>query len=222
MQPIDGEDLICLRQLASLGGIRGPVKISTQALGEILGISQQTASRRVLALERKLLISRNTESSGQFILITQMGEEVLRREFTAYSKIFEEAGNKYTLKGTVVSGVGEGRYYMSIPHYQEMFTKLCGFAPYQGTLNVKLNPQSLQLRARLESLDWLIVPGFKDEHRQFGDARCLLCTISGISCAIVAPLRTHHPSEIIEVISGERLREKLNLTDGTAVEVLVG
>ncbi|HJJ54883.1 MAG TPA: DUF120 domain-containing protein [Methanocorpusculum sp.] len=222
MHTIDGEDLMCLRQLASLGGIRGPVKISTQALGDLLGISQQTASRRVLALEREHLISRSTDASGQFILITQVGEEVLRREFTAYSKIFDESENKYTLKGIVVSGVGEGRYYMSIAHYQEMFTKLCGFAPYPGTLNVKLNPQSLQLRARLESLDWLIVPGFKDEHRQFGDARCLPCAISGIPCAIVAPLRTHHPSEIIEVICSERLREKLSLTDGSAVEVLIG
>ena len=222
MQTIDGEDLICLRQLASLGGIRGPVKISTQTLGEMLGISQQTASRRVLALERDHMISRSTESTGQFILITPEGEEVLRREFAEYTKIFTETGEKYTLKGTVVSGVGEGRYYMSIDHYQQMFTRLCGFSPYPGTLKIKLNPQSLQLRARLESLNWLIVPGFKDEHRQFGDARCLLCSISGIPCAIVAPLRTHHPSEIIEVIAGCRLREELNLTDGCAVEVVAG
>ncbi len=221
MNPIDGKDLMCLRQLASLGGIRGPVKISTQVLGEKLGLSQQTASRRVLSLEHEHMISRSVESTGQFILITQTGEELLRREFTEYSKIFSEPSEKYSLKGTVVSGVGEGRYYMSIAHYQELFTKLCGFTPYPGTLNVKLNPQSLQLRARLESLDWLIVPGFKDEHRQFGDARCLMCSILGIPCAIVAPLRTHHPSEIIEIIAGKRLREKLGLTDGTPVEVLV-
>ncbi|HJJ27717.1 MAG TPA: DUF120 domain-containing protein, partial [Methanocorpusculum sp.] len=57
--------------------------------------------------------------------------------------------------------------------------------------------------------------------RQFGDARCLLCSISDVPCAIVAPLRTHHPTDIVEIISGERLREKLNLTDGTLVDVIV-
>ena len=222
MKSINGDDLICLRYLATLGGLKSPVKTSTQTLGEELGISQQTASRRVLTLEKEKLITKNIESSGQSILITTLGEEYLRREFAEYSKIFSAEDEKYILKGNVVSGVGEGRFYMSIPHYQEMFTKLCGFTPYPGTLNVRLNQQSLQIRSRLESHDWMIVPGFKDEHRQFGDARCLLCSIDSVPCAIVAPLRTHHPTDIVEIISGERLREKLNLTDGTPVDVIIG
>lgn len=221
MASINGDDLICLRFLASLGGLKSSINISTQALGEQLGISQQTASRRVLSLEKEGLITKNIESSGQSILISSLGEEYLRREFAEYSKIFSTDDEKYILKGSVVSGVGEGRYYMSIPHYQEMFTNLCGFTPYPGTLNVRLNQQSLQLRSRVESRDWMIVPGFKDEHRQFGDARCLLCSISDVPCAIVAPLRTHHPTDIVEIISGERLREKLNLTDGTPVDVII-
>lgn len=221
MASINGDDLICLRFLASLGGLKSSINISTQALGEQLGISQQTASRRVLSLEKEGLITKNIESSGQSILISSLGEEYLRREFAEYSKIFSTDDEKYILKGSVVSGVGEGRYYMSIPHYQEMFTNLCGFTPYPGTLNVRLNQQSLQLRSRVESRDWMIVPGFKDEHRQFGDARCLLCSISDVPCAIVAPLRTHHPTDIVEIISGERLREKLNLTDGTLVDVII-
>ena len=222
MALINGDDLVCLRTLASLGGIKTPVKISTQMLGEMLEISQQTASRRVVSLERANMITRSIEASGQFILITPLGEEHLRREFSEYCKIFNTEEEQYTIKGVVTSGVGEGKYYMSIPYYHDMFTKLCGFTPYLGTLNVKLNQQSMQIRNRLESADWLIVPGFKDEHRTFGDARCLMCSISGIPCAIVAPLRTHHPSEIIEVISGVRLREKLNLTDGDSVDVIIG
>ncbi|HJJ39516.1 MAG TPA: winged helix-turn-helix transcriptional regulator, partial [Methanocorpusculum sp.] len=121
METINGDDLICLRYLATLGGLKSPVKISTQSLGEQLGISQQTASRRVLSLEKEKLITKNIESAGQSILITALGEEYLRREFAEYSKIFSTEDEKYILKGNVVSGVGEGRYYMSIPHYQEMF-----------------------------------------------------------------------------------------------------
>ena len=221
MSVIDAEDTACLKKLALLGGITGPVRISTQVLGDMLGISQQTASRRLQSLERKHMVTRTADSNGQFVLVTQEGEEHLRREFSEFCKIFNTVSDQYIMQGVIVSGVGEGRYYMSIPHYQNQFTELCGFTPYPGTLNVKLNPQSMQIRNKLESLEWMIVPGFKDEHRQFGDARCLKCKIAGISCAIVAPLRTHHPSEIIEVIAGERLREKLGVADGSPVEVII-
>ena len=105
--------------------------------------------------------------------------------------------------------------------YSDKIQEICGFTPYPGTLNVKLNPQSMQIRNRLESLEWQIIPGFTDEHRQFGAVRCLKCTIGGIPCAIVAPLRTHHPSEIVELISGKRLREALNAEDGSAVEIVI-
>ncbi|MDO5844694.1 MAG: DUF120 domain-containing protein [Methanocorpusculum sp.] len=217
MIEIDGEDIICLKKVALLGGCCGPVKISTQKLGDMLGLSQQTASRRLMHLEKMHLVTRTTESSGQYVLLTKEGEELLRREFSEYAKIFEQSNERYILKGVLVSGVGEGRYYMSIPHYQEKFFEICGFEPYSGTLNVKLNPQSLQIRKRMDALEWSIIPGFKDEHRQFGDAKCIKCKISGIDCAIVAPVRTHHPSEIIEIISGTRLRDKLSIKDGDEV-----
>ncbi|MBO5118319.1 DUF120 domain-containing protein [Methanocorpusculum sp.] len=219
MTNIDAEDTLCLRKLASLGGIKGPVRISTQALGEMLGISQQTASRRLLSLERLKMVTRTAESSGQHVLITAEGEEHLRREFAEYCKIFDDSSELYSMQGVVVSGVGEGRYYMSI--YSDKIQEICGFTPYPGTLNVKLNPQSMQIRNRLESLEWQIIPGFTDEHRQFGAVRCLKCTIGGIPCAIVAPLRTHHPSEIVELISSDRLREALSAEDGSAVEIVI-
>ena len=221
MNTLDGEDSLSLRKLAVLGACLGPVKISSQPLGEMLGTSQQTAARRILSLEKEGMISRTTESSGQYILITKEGEEHLRREFSEYSKIFERGSEKYVLTGTVVSGVGEGRYYVSIPHYLDIFSKLCGFKPYLGTLNVRLNPQSMQIRNRMESMEWIIVPGFKDENRQFGEARLLKCKISGYDCAIVAPGRTHHPPEITEIICAERLRDKLQITDGDMVEIIV-
>lgn len=219
MDKIDGEGIACLKKLATLGGCNGPVKLSTQKLGAILGLSQQTASRRLLHLEKMKMVTRTTDSTGQYVLLTKEGEELLRREFSEYRKIFDNDSKQYTLKGTLVSGVGEGRYYMSIPQYHKNLSDICGFAPYHGTLNVKLNRESMEIRKRIDSLEWIIVPGFKDENRQFGDARCLKCKIMGIECAIVAPGRTHHPSEIIEIISSERLRDKLSLKDGDDVTV---
>jgi riboflavin kinase len=45
---------------------------------------------------------------------------------------------KMKLFGRVVSGKGEGRYYMSLPPYKEKFKNILGFEPYEGTLNIKL------------------------------------------------------------------------------------
>ncbi|HJJ47039.1 MAG TPA: DUF120 domain-containing protein [Methanocorpusculum sp.] len=221
MSGINAEDAACLKKLALIGGIMGPIRVSTRSIGDMLGISQQTASRRLQSLERNHMVTRITDSNGHFVLVTQEGEKFLRREFSEFFKIFTTASNQYVMTGVIVSGVGEGRYYMSIPHYQNQFAGLCGFTPYPGTLNVKLNPLSIQIRNKLESLEWMFVPGFKDEHRQFGDARCLKCKIAEIPCAIVAPIRTHHPSEIIEVIGEDRLREKLGLIDGSSIEVII-
>ena len=222
MVTVDAEDTLCLKRIAAMGGCKGPVRLSTQSLGEQLGISQQTASRRLRSLETAHLISRTTESSGQFVLVTKTGEELLRREFSEYCKIFDRIGGHYVLTGSVISGVGEGRYYMSIPHYQEKFTELCGFTPYPGTLNVKLNPQSVLVRKRIDTLEWITVPGFSDEHRTFGEARCIPCRIDNIPCAIVVPDRTHYPEDIIEVISGVPLRGTLGLSDNDSVEVEIG
>ncbi|MDR0980389.1 MAG: DUF120 domain-containing protein [Methanocalculaceae archaeon] len=222
MVTVDAEDTLCLKRIAAMGGCKGPVRLSTQSLGEQLGISQQTASRRLRSLETAQLISRTTESSGQFVLVTKIGEELLRREFSEYCKIFDRIGGHYVLTGSVISGVGEGRYYMSIPHYQEKFTELCGFSPYPGTLNVKLNPQSILVRKRIDTLEWITVPGFSDEHRTFGSARCIPCRIDNIPCAIVVPGRTHYPEDIIEIISGVPLRGTLGLSDNDSVEVEIG
>ncbi|MDR3102703.1 MAG: DUF120 domain-containing protein [Methanocalculaceae archaeon] len=222
MVTVDAEETLCLKRIAAMGGCKGQVCLSTKSLGAQMGISQQTASRRLRSLETAHLISRTTESSGPSILVTKAGEDLLRREFSEYCKIFDRIGGHYMLTGNVISGVGEGRYYMSIPHYQKKFTNLCGFVPYLGTLNIKLNPQSVQVRKRIDTLEWTSIPGFSDEHRTFGEARGLPCRIENIPCAIIVPGRTHYPEDIIEVISGVPLRGTLGLADNDSVVVKIG
>ena len=48
---IPAEDLQCLKAIALRGGCKGPVFVSTQSIGTMLAISQQTASRRLKGLE---------------------------------------------------------------------------------------------------------------------------------------------------------------------------
>ncbi|RXE55645.1 riboflavin kinase [Methanoculleus taiwanensis] len=213
------EDLQCLKAIALLGGCSGPIWMSSQTFGKSLDISPQTASRRLISLERQNLITRSLRPDGQYVAVTPQGESELKREYTEYARIFSRKKERHTLAGTVISGLGEGRYYMSIPHYREQFAEKLGFEPYPGTLNIRLNPLSIQVRKELDTRHWIDIDGFTADNRTFGGAYALPCRIGGHPCAIVVPTRTHYPEDIIEVIAGCELRKELSLTDNDTVEV---
>ena len=75
---IPAEDLQCLKEIALRGGCRGPVFVSTQSIGEMLAISQQTASRRLKGLETQGFITRTMAADGQHVTLTRHGEEELQ------------------------------------------------------------------------------------------------------------------------------------------------
>ncbi len=219
---IAAEDLQCLKAIAVRGGCRGPIFVSTQSIGEMLGISQQTASRRLKSLETAGLITRALAADGQHVTVTKPGEEVLRKEYQEYCRIFAEGSEQYLLSGAVVSGIGEGKYYMSLGPYKEQFAGALGFEPYPGTLNIKLAPSSLTTRKKIDALDWTRIKGFSTDGRTFGDARCIPCRIGTIKCGIVVPGRTHYPEDLIEVIAPIALRRKLGVEDNDSINVEVG
>ncbi|KLK88577.1 riboflavin kinase [Methanoculleus sediminis] len=216
---VEAEDLQSLKTIALLGGCRGPIWLSSQSLGNVLDISPQTASRRLIALERQQFVVRTMKPDGQYVAVTREGEQALKREYTDYVRIFNPDQRGYTLTGTVISGLGEGRYYMSIPHYKEQFGECLGFEPFPGTLNIRLDAASIEVRKLLDHAGWIDIPGFTADDRTFGGARVLPCRIRGQKCAIVVPSRTHYPEDIIEVIAGCELRKALNLNDNDTIEV---
>jgi len=215
------EDLQCLKEIALKGGLKGPVWVSSQTLGSALGTSPQTASRRLQSLERHRLLSRSVNPDGQYVTVTRSGEETLRHEYADYCRVFGSGREEFLLQGTVISGLGEGRYYMSLEPYVQQFSEKIGFAPYPGTLNIRLEPSSLQVRKRLDQLEWVQIKGFSAEGRTFGDARCLPCRIDGIPCGIVIPGRTHYPDDVLELIAPVSLRESLRVKDMDEVKVEV-
>ncbi len=219
---IPAEDLQCLKVIAVRGGCRGPVFVSTLSIGEMLRISQQTASRRLKGLETGGFITRTLAADGQHVTVTKAGEEVLRKEHQEYNRIFAEGGKSYQLSGAVVSGIGEGKYYMSLGPYKEQFGAALGFEPYPGTLNIRLAQSSLPVRKKLDALDWTRIKGFSTDGRTFGDARCIPCRIGIIKCGIVVPGRTHYPDDLIEVIAPLALRRKLGVEDNDSINVEVG
>ncbi|HOB18897.1 MAG TPA: DUF120 domain-containing protein [Candidatus Methanoculleus thermohydrogenotrophicum] len=216
---VEAEDLQSLKTIALLGGCKGPIWLSSQSLGSKLGISPQTASRRLIALERQRFIVRSMKPDGQYVVVTREGEQQLRREYADYIRIFNPKRKQYVLTGTVISGLGEGRYYMSIPRYREQFNKHLGFEPFPGTLNIRLDPTSIPVREEIEHIEWFEVPGFTADDRTFGGVKALPCRIRDYECAIVEPSRTHYKTDVIEVIAELELRKALNLNDNDVIEV---
>ncbi len=214
-------DLQCLKAIALMGGCRGPVWISSQSFGDSLSLSPQTASRRLKSLEGQRLIDRSLRPDGQYVAVTREGEKALRREYTDYLQMFGEGGGPYSLTGSVISGLGEGRYYMSLPAYQDQFRKVLGQDPFPGTLNLRLSSASGDVKKKVDALPWTRIQGFVQDGRTFGDARSLPCRIGEIPCAIVVPGRSHYPDDVIELISPVELRVALGLSDGDLVTVEV-
>ncbi len=215
------DDLVCLKAIALLGGLSSAVSVSSQSLAQELSISPQTASRRLISLENTHMISRVMRGDGQYVTITHAGEENLRVEYAAYRRIFETHDRHYVLEGELISGLGEGRYYVSVEGYASQFSKKLGITPYPGTFNVKLSPTAIETRRKLDAMKWTEIVGFTDHDRTFGGAKALKCTINGYACAILIPGRTHYPEDIIELISAERLRDVLGTEDGAAIIIEV-
>lgn len=216
------EALAALKALAELGAGRQDVATSSGALAERLGVSQQTASRKILELLDLGLVQRRLATRTQLLRITPKGLDLLRREFEALRAILEEApeGRTLTLQGKVATGLGEGGWYISRRGYQAALEKLLGFKPFYGTLNIALEGPEAAKLGELRARDGMLVQEFQDEGRTFGAVKCFRASLRGVDAAAVLPLRGHH-TDVLEVVAPVHLRERLGLRDGDDVTIEV-
>ncbi len=118
-------------------------------------------------------------------------------------------------KGVLVTGLGEGKQFMSIPKYKEKIKEHLGFDPYPGTLNLKLNGKRDDLLKKFKPLR---IDGFKLGIKEFGGLDCYKAKIKNIEGFIVVPDFTKHTDQI-EFIAPVYLRSELEIKDGDEIQV---
>lgn len=209
-----------LIQLAKEGASRGGVRISLSWLADRSGISRQTAARRLAELEGQGLIERTMEPRGQNVRITSAGLAVLRAFHQELGSILKPIPRSMKLSGRVATGIGEGSYYMSQTQYIRQFEKEAGFAPYPGTLDIKLEKDSVGLKEMITRLPSKEVPGFETKERAFGPVKFFPAKLRKSRVVMVLPLRSHY-TDILEIIAPQNLRKALGLKDGDIVQVEV-
>ena len=151
------------------------------------------------------------------------------------------------LRGVVSAGLGRAHIFMAQTHYQNQFKKILGFTAWPGTLNVKVDNESLQKYVALrtksgisskglgddiiskskeistECFSMQKIDGFERDGASFGGATTFIAKIDSenaeaVNCAILIPDLTRHV-DVVEVISSHFLREKLELVNGDFVEI---
>ncbi len=206
-------DEILLLLLRS-GAHQKPARFTTAELGAEIGISQQTASRRLTELGKEGYVER----SAAGIRLTKKAYDEMAKTYAVMKSIFEA---KLEIAGTIVTGLGEGAYYTSLEGYRKQMKDKLGFEPHLGTLNIRLRDEESWKKEQLLSSEPIIISGFKDKERSYGDLYAFPCRIEGLDCAVIMPLRTSHGPQILEIICGSDIRKRLRKKDGDKLTVVL-
>ncbi len=207
-----------------MGASRGSVALNTHQFAEILEISQQGASRRLLELEREGLIERRVSRKGQLIKLTAPAIGLLTQHYLDLKTIFEApGGERLFFEGTAFTGLGEGRYYMSHEGYHRRFVEKLGFDLFPGTLNLRLtSARDLDERHRLEQSKGIMIPGFANAARTYSAVKLLRAKLNRtVDGAVLLIERTHYGKDVLEVVAPIDLRKRFKIRDGDRVNVEV-
>ena len=124
---------------------------------------------------------------------------------------------KISFTGTVFSGAGEGRKFIDLPWVKQQIEEKLGFTPYSGTLNIHLTKKSVTEKKQLKSVKTFEVCPQKN----YCTGILVKAYIEGLECGIIIPEVPKYPIDVLEIIAPWYLREHLNLTDGSKVDVTV-
>ena len=217
------QHIITLAELLSKGARNNFDKITTSSLGRSIKKSQQAASKHILELENGGFIDRVMTGRHLSVKITQKGYSELVKLHSILGSTLSSSPSHLELNGSVISGLGEGAYYMALNGYIKQFKVKIGYVPFPGTLNIKLNQlQATQIIQQLNDLDSVMIDPFSDGRRTYGWVKCFHATINdSIKCELIRLERTHHDNSVIELISKNNLRKTARLKTDSKVTVQI-
>ena len=126
--------------LLQKGAHKEPRRITTNDIAAETGISQQTASRKLIELEKDEKIER---MGGKLFLTPKAVDGI--RKFVRETLESLESGS-IAFSGKVTVGLGEGAFFLKQKQYADSFRKKLGFRPFAGTLNVRLDEDGVDVR----------------------------------------------------------------------------
>jgi riboflavin kinase len=218
------QHILTLAHLLKLGKGSACTEITTAELGNFINRSQQSASKYLVDLEKAGFLERTKAGQKFRVMITDRGvDEVLNLHETIKRSVEVLDRSGLQLDGKVVSGMGEGAYYMSLDGYRTQFSEKLGYEPYAGTLNLKLSSQtSIRMRSIMDSYPSIFVRGFADSSRSYGWVKCYPAVLNNGAlekAAVVVLERTHYDKSVLEVIAPICIKESLGIKNGDYVKV---
>ena len=217
------QHILTLSYLLSLGARHNYVLVTTSSLGRNIKKSQQAASRHLVDLEQGRFIERMISGGGISVKVTAKGFAEVNRLSSILQKSIGSSPSYVDLEGVLVSGMGEGAYYMGLEGYTRQFKSKIGYIPFPGTLNVRLDGKVyLEAKRRLDGTGGVMIKGFSDGQRTYGWVRCFSAILNGTTdCMLVMLERTHHDDSIMEMISEVCIRDAARLVDGSHVSLRI-
>ena len=217
------QHLLTLAYLLSKGAKYNFIPVTTDSLGKSIKKSQQAASKHLLELENNQFIERVISGRNTSVKITPKGFSEMVKISSILQKSLNSSPSHIELKGTLISGMGEGAYYMSLKGYTKQFKSKIGYIPFPGTLNVRLDKKVHQESIKqFENLEGNRIQSFSDGKRTYGWVKCFHAKINNsIDCELIILERTHHDNSIMELISKECIRKLEKLKDGSQVTVTI-
>lgn len=225
MPEIKLQHIVTMVQLLAKGARHNFVEVTTGDLGKNIGRSQQAASKHLLDLENSGYIERAKKGQKFAVKVTDKGYSEIQTLFSSLRSALESAPSTIDFEGNVVSGMGEGAYYMSLVGYRKQFKEKLGYEPYPGTLNVRLTDQIfMNARRELGKHQSIFIDGFSDGTRTYGWVKCYRAVINGgavDNAAVLVLERTHYDDSMLEVIAPASIKKAAEIKNGDHIKVQV-
>lgn len=223
MQELKLQHILTLAELFAKGARYNFIPITTSSLGKSINKSQQAASKHLLELESDGYVERLRSGAKVSVRITTKGHAEMLKIFSTLKSSLETSPSFIEFKGIIISGMGEGAYYMSMKGYTKQFKSKLGYVPFPGTLNVKLKDKEfIEAKRLLDAHPAILVNGFSDGKRTYGWVKCYPAKVNNsVDVALILLERTHHDDSIIELISKENIKKSLRLSTGSQITIRV-